>query len=820
MSIMKKINKFFFMFFLVLFLNIFVGFDVFADDYSDLIININKSNDLKSFDWLDEVSNFYTSDTYAKKFQRLSSNQSRAVGEQIHDVLKSKKWLLFVNLFTDEQVKKITNKYEEAMVEIQNKNDSRLKIYISNLEDVKLKEETINDLFKEISYKNLRIEQRQDLFKKVETMKSSFYRERLKEIFIEKDKVSLNNSLNDYLTKKVVDTQIEEVRALQGLNEFDRTLFKQELKSMKIDQSIIDAINTKLDSADKKISKLELITENIRAAFSVNNKSELDKKKLSKLTSEDDVFDYIKMRNSIEKVEEEKNLKQLPWVKKLEEMHSNLNDNSNHEFLEKMKKITPKQIEDIKFSLEHKGYFELRDKLEDVVPMTDSRHIVAYESNSAKNSAGFVLKFSNDSAEVSSVDKPGIQKTRWADLLNSANKNEEPYAEPSVSDKAKNNETPTSSELSKHTNDIDADGVSVKNHWFGFQTKTTANTKIITKPQATVNWFKDNFEFQKVPGIGFQITKKSSDKAKDNKILTSPGPSQTINADDAKDLQNAEKGGRGMPCFMAGMMAVSIATRAASMATMNMSRKGALGNILKLLGSGRKTNNPPSLGEGSNPPGEGSNPPGEGSNPDGEGSNPDGEGSNPDGEGSNPHGEGSNPHGESKTTPLTIINNFNDMSVRRLDADAEEMPSEADLIPRLSPVARAFMKSNGGLEEVLQMLPASPQQLVEKLVKDGPKEYLTFLDPSMNDPVFEQLLSKVETLDKSASIGTLLSSRQGVSVESTPVELSIEPLSIASGWDSAAYLRRDIKNRDDIWHKNTEDNLFQIVSKRLRTVLR
>jgi hypothetical protein len=160
------------------------------------------------------------------------------------------------------------------------------------------------------------------------------------------------------------------------------------------------------------------------------------------------------------------------------------------------------------------------------------------------------------------------------------------------------------------------------------------------------------------------------------------------------------------------------------------------------------------------------------------------------------------------------------MSVRRLDADAEEMPSEADLIPRLSPVARAFMKSNGGLEEVLQMLPASPQQLVEKLVKDGPKEYLTFLDPSMNDPVFEQLLSKVETLDKSASIGTLLSSRQGVSVESTPVELSIEPLSIASGWDSAAYLRRDIKNRDDIWHKNTEDNLFQIVSKRLRTVLR
>ena len=297
--------------------------------------------------------------------------------------------------------------------------------------------------------------------------------------------------------------------------------------------------------------------------------------------------------------------------------------------------------------------------------------------------------------------------------------------------------------------------------------------------------------------------------------------SRGLTAADAKDLQNAEKGGRGMPCFMAGMMAVSIATRVASMRTMNMSREGALGNILKLLGPGRKTNNPPSLGEGGHPSGGGSNPPGEGSNPPGEGSNPSGGESNPPGGESNPPGEGSNPPFFKGNTPLlTVINNFNDMSVRRLDADAEEMPSEADLIPRLSPVARAFMKSNGGLEEVLQMLPASPHQLAEKLMKDGPKEYLTFLDPGMNDPVFEQLLSKVETLDKSASVGTLLSSRQSVSVESTPVELSIEPLSIASGWDSAAYLRRDVKNRDDIWHKNTEDNLFQIVSKRLRTVLK
>jgi hypothetical protein len=38
---------------------------------------------------------------------------------------------------------------------------------------------------------------------------------------------------------------------------------------------------------------------------------------------------------------------------------------------------------------------------------------------------------------------------------------------------------------------------------------------------------------------------------------------------------------------------------------------------------------------------------------------------------------------------------------------------------------------------------------------------------------------------------------------------------VASGWDSASYLHRAENQRDDIWHKTTEDNLFQIVSKRI-----
>ena len=263
-----------------------------------------------------------------------------------------------------------------------------------------------------------------------------------------------------------------------------------------------------------------------------------------------------------------------------------------------------------------------------------------------------------------------------------------------------------------------------------------------------------------------------------------------------------------MPCFMAGMMAVSIATRAASMATMNMSRKGALGNILKLLGSGR--DNPPP-GTGSSGPNQGSvsNGPNQGSV------------SNGPNQGTNNNGKGGEEDDKKKDeVSSTIGNNLYTGGLRRLDADAEEMPSEVDLIPRLSPVARAFMKSNGGLAEVLQMLPASPQELAEKLMKDGPKEYLTFLAPGMNDPVFEELLSKVEKLDKSASASPLLSSRQSVSVESAPVERAVEPLVINYGWDSTAYLHRDVKNQDGIWHKNTEDNLFQIISKRLRISLR
>jgi|GEM_PF-1067353 len=337
----------------------------------------------------------------------------------------------------------------------------------------------------------------------------------------------------------------------------------------------------------------------------------------------------------------------------------------------------------------------------------------------------------------------------------------------------------------------------------------------------------------------------SSVEFQNDKLPTSPEPSKKIDAADAKDLQNTEKGGRGMPCFMAGMMAVSIATRAASMATMNMSRKGALGNILKLLGSGR--DNPPSPGTGSNGPNQGSvsNGPDQGSNNNGpdQGSNnngPDqgsvsngpnqgsvsngpnhGSVSNGPNQGSNNNGpdQGSDNNGKGEGSSA-IGNNLYTGGLRRLDADAEEMPSEVDLIPRLSPVAKAFMKSNGGLAEVLQMLPASPQELAEKLMKDGPKEYLTFLAPGMNDPVFEELLSKVETLDKSASASPLLSSRQSVSVESAPVERAVEPLLISSGWDSTAYLHRDVKNQDGIWHKNTEDNLFQIISKRLRISLR
>ena len=281
-----------------------------------------------------------------------------------------------------------------------------------------------------------------------------------------------------------------------------------------------------------------------------------------------------------------------------------------------------------------------------------------------------------------------------------------------------------------------------------------------------------------------------------------------------------------MPCFMAGMMAVSIATRAASMATMNMSRKGALGNILKLLGSGR--DNPPP-GTGSSGPNQGSvsNGPNQGSVSNGpnQGTNNNGpnqaSGSNGPNQGTNNNGKGGEEDDKKKDeVSSTIGNNLYTGGLRRLDADAEEMPSEVDLIPRLSPVARAFMKSNGGLAEVLQMLPASPQELAEKLMKDGPKEYLTFLAPGMNDPVFEELLSKVEKLDKSASASPLLSSRQSVSVESAPVERAVEPLVINYGWDSTAYLHRDVKNQDGIWHKNTEDNLFQIISKRLRISLR
>jgi len=295
---------------------------------------------------------------------------------------------------------------------------------------------------------------------------------------------------------------------------------------------------------------------------------------------------------------------------------------------------------------------------------------------------------------------------------------------------------------------------------------------------------------------------------------------------------------------MAGMMAVSIATRAASMATMNMSRKGALGNILKLLGSGRdnpppgtgssgpnqgSVSNGPNQGSVSNGPNQGSvsNGPNQGSVSNGpnQGTNNNGpnqaSGSNGPNQGTNNNGKGGEEDDKKKDeVSSTIGNNLYTGGLRRLDADAEEMPSEVDLIPRLSPVARAFMKSNGGLAEVLQMLPASPQELAEKLMKDGPKEYLTFLAPGMNDPVFEELLSKVEKLDKSASASPLLSSRQSVSVESAPVERAVEPLVINYGWDSTAYLHRDVKNQDGIWHKNTEDNLFQIISKRLRISLR
>jgi len=113
------------------------------------------------------------------------------------------------------------------------------------------------------------------------------------------------------------------------------------------------------------------------------------------------------------------------------------------------------------------------------------------------------------------------------------------------------------------------------------------------------------------------------------------------------------------------------------------------------------------------------------------------------------------------------------------------------------------------------MLPASPEELVKSLLEKGPKDYLQSLVPEAESPMLDKILSAVDLAGHALPVQQV--KVRGSSEEpGAPIASAEETrVPVASGWDSTSYLHRAANQRDDIWHKTTEDNLFQIVSKRI-----
>jgi len=148
-------------------------------------------------------------------------------------------------------------------------------------------------------------------------------------------------------------------------------------------------------------------------------------------------------------------------------------------------------------------------------------------------------------------------------------------------------------------------------------------------------------------------------------------------------------------------------------------------------------------------------------------------------------------------------------------ATASDMPSEKEIMATLKPLERSFVRSNGGWKAVLQMLPDSPQVLANRLLKKGTTDYIQSLLPETDHPIFDKIFSILKT---SGQAFPVVQARVGSEEHAFPLAAEgekKEQIPVASGWDSRTYVHRAANGRDDIWHKNTEDNLFQIISKRI-----